>query len=264
MTDVTALEWQVEDLKAQLDRAREELKVKDLEMAEARSTVESAKAEAVEAREHADNQEARAMSLQRELEQQKMCGELAKFRALEDLRAEHKRELEREEELRASEQRRMDALLQEVKNSHLAEKEHLRLMAALEKNGSGRSADVGVTTSPSVVYAHRNSELASSSPAAGGVDDPTTRESVSDGLVVTAVSSHDLTPTGGGSAADTSLAPVTSGTDLVRDVSAITVSSSAPAASMDTSHPIDLSVASSPAPVIYSTGTLCHLPRVYL
>ena len=84
-----------------------------------------------------ERQEAQILSLQLQLKQQEMRGELSKLRALEDL--EHGRVLEREADMRANDQERIDAWIQDVKKSHQVEKEHLQQqITILEKAAISR------------------------------------------------------------------------------------------------------------------------------
>ena len=78
----------MEELKAQVESLREALKDKDREL-------ESKRLEMEEAGRVTD---ANLSDLARQLEEAKLTAELSTFRALEALRTEHKRTLEREED----------------------------------------------------------------------------------------------------------------------------------------------------------------------
>ena len=135
----------VEQLEAQLAAARGEVQKKDELLA---SLASDAKAELEEAREKAYSEAQRATRLEQELEHEQLRGEVNKLRALEDLRLEHQRAVEREALQRAAERRRMDEWMNDVRESHLAEKEHLleriRSRSYVDDDVGGASLHTGV------------------------------------------------------------------------------------------------------------------------
>lgn len=157
----------IQDLRTQLARSQEELVLKCKEVERLELMVQEAKAEAAEAQERAASESARVRSLQQELENLEMRGELTMLRAVDRLRAEyHQLVLAREGEMKATEQKRMDAWVQDLKDSHQAEKERLlERIATLEKDSSsGVSGATGTTE-------HVRSEFGS---GASEGDDPVT------------------------------------------------------------------------------------------
>ena len=156
----------IQDLRTQLARSQEELVLKCKEVERLELMVQEAKAEAAEAQERAASESARVRSLQQELENLEMRGELTMLRAVDRLRAEYQLVLTREGEMKATEQKRMDAWVQDLKDSHQAEKERLlERIATLEKDSSsGVSGATGTTE-------HVRSEFGS---GASEGDDPVT------------------------------------------------------------------------------------------
>ena len=125
MADTPTFEQQLRELQTQLEGSQALLLDRDLEVQRLRSVAEKASAEAAEALSIANAQASTVSSLQQELDSLTIRSELAKFRALEELRSEHKTALEREASLRVTDQKRADTWIQDLKESHRAEKEHL-------------------------------------------------------------------------------------------------------------------------------------------
>ena len=116
-------EQQLEDslaqLEAELSRARHSLAQKDVELDELRSQMEDATREADEAQREAEQRsQALEERLTRETESSILRAEVEKLRALEELREEHRRAMERERKL-------MDDWMQDVKERFRVEKQHL-------------------------------------------------------------------------------------------------------------------------------------------
>lgn len=143
--DMSKLEDEIANLKAQLAQSREQFLEKEEEAERLATELREAKAETVEAQETAASEAARADSLQQELERQRMSGEIDKFRALEDVRRDHQAVLVREAELRVAEQVRMDAWIRDLKDSHHSEKEHLlKRIETLEKKSTAATGGADV------------------------------------------------------------------------------------------------------------------------
>ena len=131
-----------ENLRAQLEALQRLLNQKDRQIEQLESRTEGLQ----EAKETASNQ---ASTLEQQLEETKLCGELEMLRALEGLRTEHRRALEKEEERRAQEAARMDAWIQDLKDSHQAKEAHLlEKIAQLEKQVKEGSTTKEGRTSP--------------------------------------------------------------------------------------------------------------------
>ena len=129
----------LEVARSQLECLREELSLKSEEVEGLTSQVREANAVAAEAREAAATEAARVRSLQLELGDLKVRCELDKFRALDSLRSDYQKALEREGELKLAEQKRVDEWVHDLKESHKTEKEYLlRRIADLEKAGVDR------------------------------------------------------------------------------------------------------------------------------
>ena len=130
--------------------AEESQEIKSLKL-----KLEEAEMKLAEVQELAARETARAEHLQKELESIEIRSELNMFRALEKLRIEHQLTLEKEAEVKILEQKRMDVWIQDLKDSHQVEKEHLlERITALEKVGEtspviGVEASFAGTTSPS-------------------------------------------------------------------------------------------------------------------
>ena len=115
----------VEELRSQVERLHAELSQRDSEVAGLKMEVARASSELEDVRKLLEDCLAR---LSQELEQAEMKGELKMLRALDGLRAEHQRMLEREVE-------RTDQWIPEIKDSYAAEKTRLlQRIAELERD----------------------------------------------------------------------------------------------------------------------------------
>ena len=118
----------VQELLAEVDRLRADLSERDGEVVELRAEVARANAELGRVKKPLEDRLAR---LEQDLEQAGLRGELTMLRALDSLRAEHRKALEREAE-------RADEWIREIKKSHATEKTHLlERIAMLEREKVG-------------------------------------------------------------------------------------------------------------------------------
>lgn len=132
MADTVRLEQEIQDLQAQLETSQRELKEKKQEL-------ERLQLEAEKAQTDTDWQASEIIRLQQQLENQELNAELTRFRALEELRLEHKRVLEKEVDMRATDQERMGTWIEDLKKSHEIEKDHLlQQIATLKKAAIGK------------------------------------------------------------------------------------------------------------------------------
>ena len=123
-----------DELRAQLEALCEKLGQKDHELEMLKSEAESVKAELENTKGTAATE---VSSLEKQLEEARLRGELEMFHALEDLRSEHKQALEKEAT-------RMEAWVRDLKDSHHTEKSYLlERIAQLEKDHVGDGAKRG-------------------------------------------------------------------------------------------------------------------------
>ncbi len=128
------VEESVEDLKARLLSVQKRLEAKEAEVEKLTQEVSDARVVADEAAAESAGAVTRADYLQQELENLEVQSELAKLRALENIRAEHQLALAKEAEMRSAEQKRTDAWIQDLRDGFQAEKGVLlKRIDALEK-----------------------------------------------------------------------------------------------------------------------------------
>lgn len=120
------LDRQQREFQIQLERCHVQLQEKDQELQRLASMVEQSRAEAKEALEIANTQSTQVTALQHELERVRLQCEVEKYRALEELRQEHKEALAREASIRDGEQQRMSAWMEDLRRSHQMELDHLQ------------------------------------------------------------------------------------------------------------------------------------------
>ena len=121
MSDVTTLQGEVDELKARLRQSQEELVQKSKEAERLQVVAEETRAEAAEVWKLSLKTESARENLEMKSE----------LRTVDRLRSEHQLSL-------AAEQQRMDSLVQDIKSTHVIEKEHLlRRIADLEKAQAG-------------------------------------------------------------------------------------------------------------------------------
>ena len=121
------LEARLTHLEAELSQAKRSLEQKDVEMERLRSQVEQATREADEVQREAEQRsQALEEQLARETESSRLRAEVEKFRALEELRGEHQRAMERERKV-------MDDWMQDVKERFRVEQQRFEeRISALE------------------------------------------------------------------------------------------------------------------------------------
>ncbi len=131
------VEESVEDLKVRLLSVQKRLEAKEAEVEKLTQEVSDARVVADEAAAESAGAVTRADYLQQELENLEVQSELAKLRALENIRAEHQLALAKEAEMRSAEQKRTDSWIQDLRDGFQAEKGVLlKRIDALEKGNN--------------------------------------------------------------------------------------------------------------------------------
>ena len=131
------LEARLAHLEAELSQAKRSFEQKDVEMERLRSQVEQATREADEVQREAEQRsQALEEQLARETESSRLRAEVEKFRALEELRGEHQRAMERERKV-------MDDWMQDVKERFRVEQqrfeEHISALEATRLSTPARA-----------------------------------------------------------------------------------------------------------------------------
>ena len=206
--EATQLKERLAKLEAELTDARAKIVEKDNELEQARVATSEAQARLEGQRRHADE-------LERELERCRLRSKLEKHNALDVLREEHKRALEREQRQVDEERRRVDCWIADLKRGFELEKQQLeQKVAELEhevlKEPRGPLPEVGGASSPPP------SELSEDATATAR-GEPSTREAATDGGEVVAREARVDTHGDGGTESATGQTELMhSVTDLIR------------------------------------------------
>ena len=176
---------EVARLKADLATARRAVEEKDRELSELRTAIDHTNAEAAGAKAEAEKHSLTVRTLERDLENERLRADLAMLRALENLRSEHRDELEREKEQMKEERKRMEQWMNDVKESFQRDKEHMqKRIADLEEGPRDERPRVPVVGGVSASSTHAHSD--------------STRDAESDSSEGTARTSEDTVGPGDG------------------------------------------------------------------
>ena len=194
-------EQSVDDLEKELVEARRSIEAKDEEVRDLRSQLEEAESKAEGAQQEAQEKELACRTLEQQLETERLQAEVKLLRALESLRDEHQKAIQREKDAMDEERKRMAEWIRDVKDGWEQDKRRWETTLA-EKEAHGEKAVGGVSERTTHASTERRGSLttvpeeeehpasddstASSGSSSDSSSRPTTPPDKHDGAVTTA------------------------------------------------------------------------------
>ena len=159
---------ELERLREELDAAKEDLRSKAGEIEELGSLMEITQTELSRVKRLADEYQSECERLGKELEEQEMRAELARLRAIEEIRQEHRSTLAREQDQADRERQRLEEWIRDSKESYAGERRKLLAKIAKYQSRERRPLSVRRSAPVSVVSSSSSSEVSEAGGEASG------------------------------------------------------------------------------------------------